>query len=68
MSSLSEFNEDRTVVSAMILEHQEYLKATPGLRQDYHELLRTFCERVTSRSREFAAKMGAADAVALKNS
>ena len=59
----SEFHEERTLASAMILDYQVYLMETLGSDEDCDELLRTFCEHVTRRSREFATKMGAADAL-----
>lgn len=63
----SEFHEERTLASAMILDYQVYLTETLGSDEGCDELLRTFCERVTRRSREFATKMGAADALVAKS-
>lgn len=56
-------HEERSLASAMILDYQLYLRETLGSSEDSDELLRTFSECVTSRSRQFASKIGAADAI-----
>lgn len=60
----AEFQEHRSLATAMILDYQNYLRETLGPKADCDELLRKYSEKISLRSREFAAKMGDADCFA----
>jgi len=49
-----------------VLSYQAYLEATMGSRSEHDELLRVYSEKLSCRSREFAAKVGVADAFTAK--